>query len=172
MSLPPQKMREAVFQLLYSLDCGDSNLEDALALISKELAISKKYVVQALEKVIQIRSKQAILDEEIAGISHTYSFDRIMTVEKNVLRLGAYEILFDEEVPPKVAITEAIRLAKKFSTPEASIFVNAVLDAIYKKKEGVQVDGQLLEKSLSALNESEEIAQEAAKTAKVENESL
>lgn len=170
MTLPPQKMREAVFQLLYSLDSGDSDLQDVLAFISKELAISKKYVVQAFEKVIRIRGELPAIDKEIAAVLQTYTFERIMSVEKNVLRLSTYEILFDEEVPPKVAIAEGIRLAKKFSTPESAVFVNAVLDAIYKRKQGVEVDTGLLKKSVEELKASQEVAEEAAKHSPVSKE--
>jgi N utilization substance protein B len=49
------------------------------------------------------------------------------------LRLGIFEIFFDSEIPAKVAIAEAIRLCRKFGTPESSQFVNAILDGVYKK---------------------------------------
>jgi N utilization substance protein B len=55
-------------------------------------------------------------------------------VERNLLRLGAYEIYFSKSVPPKVAISEAVRLARKFASSESANFINAILDALYKKK--------------------------------------
>ncbi len=70
----------------------------------------------------------------IAQTAFGYEFDRIPHVERAVLRLGIYELYFSNEVPPKVAISEAVRLAKKFATIESSRFINGILDALYKKK--------------------------------------
>ena len=67
-----------------------------------------------------------------------YDIDRIHSVERNVLRLGIYELFFDPEIPPKVAIAEAIRMSKKFGTPESVSYVNAIMDNIYKRKQGTQ----------------------------------
>jgi N utilization substance protein B len=54
-------------------------------------------------------------------------------VDRNILRLAAYELLWHEDVPPKVAINEAIEIAKKFGTGESSRFINGVLDRIHKE---------------------------------------
>jgi N utilization substance protein B len=69
----------------------------------------------------------------IAETSKEYELNRIPRVERNLLRLGAYEICYSD-VPPKVAINEAVRLTKKFATDESGNFINAILDAIFKKK--------------------------------------
>lgn len=163
MSLSPQKMREVVFQLLFSLDNGAINTEEVVLLISKELALSKKYVYQALDKVKKIQDCQSALDREIGEISKSYTFERIQNVEKNILRLGAYELINDSSIPPKVAIAEAMRIARKFSTPESAAFVNAVLDAIYKKSQGDPIDDASVRESISVLLESQARAEEASK---------
>jgi N utilization substance protein B len=72
-----------------------------------------------------------VIDEKITSLSPDYSFARISRVEKTILRLGVYEILFDDLIPPLVAISEAIRLTRKFGTPESARFVNAILDRVY-----------------------------------------
>lgn len=165
-------MREAVFQILYSLDNSETNVSDAVALISKELAITKKYALQALEKVIQIRGKLDILDKNITAVSFSYSFDRITSVEKSILRLGAYELLFEPETPYQVVISEGMRLTKKFSTAQSASFVNAILDAIHKKNAGLTVDPGLIEKSIEELEASEAIAEEASKVLKFEDKNV
>ena len=76
--------------------------------------------------------------------------------------MGVYELLYDESIPPKVAISEAMRLAKKFGTPESATFVNALLDAIYKSSLGEQLDVTRLSESAKQLRKSEEIALEAS----------
>lgn len=164
MALPQQKFREIVFLLLYSYDTGKSSDDDMVKVIMAELAVTKKSVLTALERVHLIKAKLNEIDDLITSVSQTYSFDRIQSVERNVLRLGVYELLFDNEIPPKVAISEAIRLGKKFATPESSNFINALLDAIYKKNLGENIDLNNLAASVETLKESEKLSEEVAKT--------
>ena len=136
MSLPLQKFRELVFQMLYSRDIGNATDEDMTPLLMGELAVTKQSVRQAQERVHAILEKQADIDEKIAQSSQSYAFERIQSVERNVLRIGVYELFYDPEIPPKVAIAEAMRLARKFGSPESATFVNAILDHLYKSKNG------------------------------------
>lgn len=163
MSLPQKKFREIVFQILYSKDMGDIPDKEMIDLLCKELRVSRKSVKEAWEKALMIDERLPEIDAEIGNASLAYRFERIRSVERNVLRLGVYEILFDAAIPPKVAISEAIRLAKKYGTPEAASFVNALLDLIYKTSQGEQVDRGALEQSMTELEEMESIASEAAK---------
>ena len=130
MALPDEKFREIVFQLLYSEDMSAANQEDMIALLSKELAVTRATVRKAQERVTEILKKKKEIDEWVMQSSVSYAFERIQTVERNVLRLGVFELLYDESIPPKVAIAEAVRLTRKFGTPEGGAFVNAVLDHI------------------------------------------
>lgn len=164
MALPQQKYREIVFLLLYSYDTGNGSEEDLLKLLMKELEVTKKSVSQAQERVHLLLSKKNEIDQRIASASTSYEFDRIQSVERNVLRLGVFELFFDEEIPPKVAISEAMRLARKFSTPESSTFVNAILDALYKKHLGEQIDSTIIAQSTEELLNSEKLSEEAAQT--------
>jgi N utilization substance protein B len=132
MSLPPQKFREIVFQLLYGAGFPAFEGEETALMLMGELKVTKKSVSQARERVAEIGAKLAEIDEKISSASTEYSFDRISRVEKTILRLGLFEILFDASIPPLVAISEAIRLTRKFGTPESAQFVNAILDRIYK----------------------------------------
>lgn len=133
MALPPQKFREIVFQLLYSQDFADADLSDTSPFIMEALKVTRRAVAEAHEKVLHILSYLPQIDEEIRQASTEYSFDRISRVERTVLRLGVFELLFETGLPHKVAIAEAIRLCRKFGTPESSHFVNAILDEIYKR---------------------------------------
>lgn len=133
MSLPQQKFREIVFQMLFSIDMGQASEEDMLPLLMAELSVTKQSVRKAQERVRNLLTRQSEIDALIAKSSTSYSFERIQSVERNILRLGIFEMLYDDEVPPKVAIAEAVRLTRKFSTPESGHFVNAILDSIYKE---------------------------------------
>lgn len=161
MSLPPQKFREIVFQLLYSIEIGNPNENSMLELIMDQLAVSKKNVKLAQERVHQILEKLAEIDSQIASASTSYEFERIQMVTKNILRLGVYELFYDDSIPPKVAIAEAIRLARKFGSPESATFVNALLDNLYQKSLGKQVDPNVLQQESQHLLQSEELEKKA-----------
>jgi len=162
MSLPAQKFREVVFQMLYSYDTGRATDEDMLDMLSSELEVTKKSVREAQVRVHEILSHLPKIDELISNTSQSYAFERIQTVEKNILRLGMFEMLFDSSIPEKVAIAEAMRLARKFSTRESATFVNAILDASLKSSQGKQIEGKELQESAEELNLIEEVSKEAA----------
>ncbi len=136
MALPLQKLREIVFHLLYSSDF-ESQSEDVFPFLMQHHQVTKKSLYQAQEVVAEIKKQQAAIDSLITNHSKEYEFDRIPRVEKNLLRLGIYEMLYSKEVPPKVAISEAMRLARKFATAESSHFINALLDTLYKETNAV-----------------------------------
>jgi N utilization substance protein B len=131
MPLPPQKFREAVFQILFSQDFGSAS-DEMVSFMMEELKTTRRTMTDAQIRVDQISAKLGEIDPVITSASTEYSFERISRVEKTILRLGLFE-LSDASIPPKVAIAEAIRLCRKFGTPESSQFVNAILDGVYKK---------------------------------------
>ncbi len=123
-----QKMREILFCLLYSADFGGD--EESVALIMQQLTVTRSEVREAQKQADAVRAKQEEIDQRIKEQSREYDFNRIGRVERIILRLCSFEMLFSP-VPPKVAIAEAIRLSRKFAAPESAAFVNAVLDKIY-----------------------------------------
>lgn len=132
MPLPPQKFREAVFQILFSSEFS-SEPEEIVPFMMQELQATRKAMIEARERVDQILAKLPEIDEVITSASTEYSFERISNAEKTVLRLGLFELLSDPSIPARVVIAEAIRLCRKFGTPESAQFVNAILDGVYKK---------------------------------------
>ena len=132
MALPIQKLREIVFHLLYSNDFEALN-EDVIPFLMQHHKVTKKSLYQAQEIVALLKEHHVKIDASIKAHCKDYEFDRIPRVERNLLRLGIFEMLYSKEVPPKVAISEAIRLARKFATAESAQFVNAVLDSVYRE---------------------------------------
>lgn len=132
MSLPPQKFREMVFQMLFCCEFSGSEEEDVAAMLMHELKVTKKMALAAYGRVQAVLEKLPEIDARIASTSSEYQFERISRIEKNILRLGLFELLYDESLPEKVSIAEAVRLCRKFGTPESSHFVNAILDSVYK----------------------------------------
>lgn len=170
MSLPHQKFREIVFQLLYSQDLGQPNEDLMTELMMAQLAVSKKNVRLAQERVHQIQEHLSEIDPLISSVSHSYHFDRIQTVSRNILRLGVFELFFDDQIPPKVAIAEAIRLSRKFNTPESASFVNALLDHLYQASLGNPGDPTHLVQHSQMLVQSEQIAAEVAQQEALEKD--
>lgn len=171
MAVPQQKIREIVFQLLFSHDMAEPHRQDMESLLMKELLVSRKTMRQAQEKVDKILSHISPIDEQIASTAKTYDFSRIQRVEKNILRIGVYELFMDDAIPQKVAIAEAMRLARKFSTKEAASFVNAVLDALMKKQSSQdEVCDEELAETFEKMIESEKASNEAALSAPMNDE--
>jgi transcription antitermination protein NusB len=161
MAVPAPKFRELVFQILYSYDLGQSHDQDMLELLAKELSIAKNVVRQAQARVHEILRYLDQIDATISKTSHSYAFERIQTVERNVLRLGIFELFYDPAIPHKVAIAEAKRLARKFSTKESASFVHALLDAAYRAQVGEKVDETELVSSAEQLKIVEQLSQSA-----------
>jgi transcription antitermination protein NusB len=85
--------------------------------------------------VLNVAKKRVIIDEIIEKAAPDWSFDKIGIIDRNILRLGIYELLFGDRsiVPPKVAINEAVELAKQFGGPKTSKFINGVIGAVYRE---------------------------------------
>jgi len=83
----------------------------------------------------QVLKKRAVIDEIIEKAAPDWPIDKISIIDRNILRIGLTELLFGDrkEVPPKVAINEAIELAKTFGGENSGKFVNGVLGAVYKE---------------------------------------
>ena len=139
MALSLQKFREIVFQVLFSFDFvslpEESEEEEIIEFIMQQLSVTKKTMREAIAKQKLIREHLTEIDALITKFSLSYDFDRIAQVEKGVLRLAIYELCFEHSVPPRVVMSEAVRLSRKFGTAESSGFVNAVLDSIYKSQD-------------------------------------
>jgi len=125
--------RSYALQLLYARD-GDLSNNLAGAAINWaqdfDLEIDEAAQVFARELVTAAVERGAEIDELIASASKNWRIDRMSRVDRNILRLGACELLAFRAVPTKVVINEAVELAKRFGTAESSAFVNGVLDRI------------------------------------------
>ncbi|QVL56750.1 MAG: transcription antitermination factor NusB [Simkaniaceae bacterium] len=135
MAISQKKFREVVFQMLYSRDLNELSDAKVLSSMLDQFVVTRKVLHQASAKVEKIFGEVDVIDSLISKFSKDYDFKRISRVERNILRLGLFELRFEGEIPPKVAISEAIRLSRKFGTPEGGAFVNAILDAIFQSEE-------------------------------------
>lgn len=164
MNLPQQKFREIVFITLFASMHGVREKRSLEELIMEQLKVSRSNVSKGIEKAKLVESHLKELDEKIREVVHSYDFERIQSVEKTALRLGTYDLFIEKNLSPNIIISEALRLTKKFGTPAATSFVNAILDALYKLGQGESPDTGGVEHSLEVLQASEEYAHEASLT--------
>lgn len=158
MSIPRVKLREVLFLFLFALDfCAQDNLYALSEFIMDEVKVSRSVVRAMLEKAQIIVKEIPIIDELIKDVLVGYRMDRLKSVERTILRLLAYEMLEkgEEALPPKVVISEAKRLTKKFATVEAQSFIHAVLAQIAIKKE-LLVETKLEDKSVEKIEVHDE----------------
>ncbi len=125
--------RAYALQLLYARD-GDAGTDVTGAAVSWadsfELEVDPAGQLFARDLVAAASERQAELDELIANASKNWRIERMSRVDRNILRLGACELVAFHDVPVKVVINEAVELAKRFGTAESPAFVNGVLDRI------------------------------------------
>lgn len=135
MALPIKKFREIVLQILFCHDFESGTEEELLPFLMKELRVTKKGVREAYQLAQAIHQKRAQYDAMIEKFSLEYGLERIPRAERNIMRIALFELYDKGETPPHAAISEAIRLTRKFATRDSARYVNAVLDAIYKNEE-------------------------------------
>jgi N utilization substance protein B len=130
--------RSIVLQSLFEWDLNALEKKETFDVLERNVAefAPNKTDMPFMEKLLDgVLAKQPELDLVIEKAAPEWPIDRISPVDRNILRLGLYELLFAErsEVPAKVAINEAIELAKQFGGENSSRFVNGVLGAVYKE---------------------------------------
>ncbi|NBO23757.1 MAG: transcription antitermination factor NusB [Chlamydiae bacterium] len=129
--LPRAKFRELVFLILYGLDHHDQEIDNLIDSLYDQVKVSKRHLKDAAGVVNELLQVKPQIDELISSVSTEYAIDRICKVELNLIRLAIYEMM-KQEIPPACVISEAVRLARKFSTNESSKYVNAILDQYAK----------------------------------------
>lgn len=128
------RARQVAFQVLYQDDLNpQDNPAVADELIRRRLR-REELVAFARELVGGVRRRRAELDARLAAAAEHWSLSRMAATDRNVLRLGAYEVLFSD-TPDRVAIDEALDLAKRFGSAQSGAFVNGVLDRLMHHRE-------------------------------------
>lgn len=140
--------RSIVLQSLYEWDFNKKTIEELKDIVRRQLA---EFAPDIEDQAFPTRLLNGVCDhiEEINALIVRYApewpLEQITIIDRNILRIGIYELLHDTEIPPKVAINEAIELAKSFGSDSSSKFVNGVLGSIYKDtgaQEGESHEGQ------------------------------
>ncbi len=125
-------MREAVFKAIFQMDFTGDDPEQAIEQFI-ESWFDEKLREDAFKYVKGIKSNLEYIDSLIREKLENWAFERLSSVDRNVLRLGTYELLFESDIPIEVTLDEMIELAKKYGTENSGRFVNGVLDKIAKE---------------------------------------
>jgi N utilization substance protein B len=122
-----RKAREAALRALYEIEVGGTFPGDAINEAAEFAQLDESLLTYLNELVWGVQREKENLDSQLSPLLHKYEVSRLASIDRNVLRLAAYEISFQPSIPPPVSINEAIELVKKFSTAESGKFVNGVL---------------------------------------------
>ena len=127
------RAREIVLQVLYEDDLNpDRNMATVDQFLVRRLNHEQELVDFARELLAGVRRNRGELDRLLTERADNWSLDRMAVTDRNVLRLGAYEILYSD-TPQRVAINEAVELAKRFGARQSPQFVNGILDRFLQK---------------------------------------
>ena len=128
-----RKAREAALQALYEIDLAGHPSKSVLDKIFEDIQVSADTAAFARELVQGVVENRDTIDTNIKQFASAWPLDQMSVVDRNILRMGIFELLWGVEVPPKAAINEALEIAKKFSTEESTRFINGLLDRVRRE---------------------------------------
>jgi N utilization substance protein B len=131
-----RRARELAVQILYQMEANPLDPPEALESFWQSVSAPgqiKEFATRIVEGVHQHREE---IDRLIGKYSEHWRLERIDRVDKNILRMGVFELLYCDDIPVKVALNEAIDIGKKFGTEESGAFINGILDRISKTEKG------------------------------------
>lgn len=129
-----REAREVVLWTLYRMETTGDTLEEAYSDIYENwsrLSFDEVYARRLLEKIITNTEHTNVV---LKSIVKNWDIERIAIIDRSILRIAICEILYFDDIPPKVSIDEAIEIAKIYSTPDSGKFVNGILDKVAKRK--------------------------------------
>ena len=132
------KARELALQMLYELDikreAAEPFLDDYWQRSFGHKSVEKEVKDFATELTRGTIDNLEEIDKAISSYAQNWQLKRMAVIDRNIIRMGCFELLFLKDIPPKVSINEAVELAKKYGDVESSKFVNGILDRINKEK--------------------------------------
>ncbi|MBI2336191.1 MAG: transcription antitermination factor NusB [Deltaproteobacteria bacterium] len=149
-----RRAREALLKMLYEMDVAKLGLQEVKSVYWSHLDHIDESTVSGLEPEIMefanmsfegVAHNLSEIDRIVETHSTHWRIPRMNVVDRNILRMAVYELLYCQEIPPNVTINEAIELGKKFGTEDSGAFINGILDDIakgLKKVDGDEIDKQ------------------------------
>ena len=128
------RARIAALQALYEIDCSDHNPGEVIELRIEQSSLPESGGQFARELAEGVLANREQLDGFVGRYAPEWPVDQIAIIDRNILRIAIYELLLDKETPVKVAINEAVELAKRFGSDSSGRFVNGVLGTLVAKE--------------------------------------
>jgi len=128
-----RKARELALQFLYGIEVNPGDLEEKLASFWQMNRTEREIEEFAASLIRGVVQHKEHIDRTISEHALNWDIERIISVDRNVLRLAVYELAFRPDIPHVVTINEAVDIAKKFGTAESGKFVNGILDNVRAK---------------------------------------
>lgn len=143
---PRRMAREAALQVLFAADHVHPELEveaarSAFEDVCEEFKLPRRTHVRALELAVGVARNRKDIDLAIGRASENWKVERLAAVDRAVLRIATYELLYEPETPPEVVIDEAVEIARRFGGERSPAFVNGVLDVIARQVRGARESG-------------------------------
>lgn len=130
-----RQARETALQVLFEMDLGKVEFDQAFKHVTEEFGTSNSARDFSRELVQGTMANINELDAVIKQLAVGWNFERLSFVDRNIMRIALYEILYRDEIPPAVSVNEAVELAKIFSGEESGRFVNGILGAVVQSPE-------------------------------------
>ena len=129
------RAREVALQMLFQFDASELPAQEVVHLYESSFGEGALPNDFSIELFLAIAASLAKIDETIGKSSENWRLDRMSRVDRNILRIGVHEICHCQEVPVRVAINEAVELAKRYGTDESAAFVNGILDRVARDEQ-------------------------------------
>jgi N utilization substance protein B len=128
-----RKSRELVLKVLYQLAITNQDPQQAIARLQKHFSENEEKDDFSERIVLGVLEHCGEIDRLIEQCSENWRLDRMTIIDRAILRMATFELLYCEEIPPKVALNEAIDLGKRFGSEDSGSFINGILDQILKE---------------------------------------
>jgi N utilization substance protein B len=166
-----QEARELLFGLLFETEFHEGDNPKAIydtACEERQIPVENVYI---RETFFGILSKSAVLDAAISNYSKGWRADRLSRVSRSIIRIAAYEMLFVEDIPMNVSISQAVELTVKYGEDKAKQFVNGVLSGMFKDIQARGIDAVIAQSVAAAEAKAAEnqVTETAEATEKTEN---
>ena len=137
-----RKARILALQALYEIDCSGHKLDDVLSNLLQRKNLSDEAVNFTKKLIGGVLENQKAIDQEIRRFAPLFPIEQIAIIDRNIIRLAVYEILYDSSVPTKAAVNEAVALSKYLGNDTSPKFVNGVLGSVITEKQKVRAGGE------------------------------
>jgi len=126
-----RKARELALQVLFHLEFTSDDPSEAFDMICRNFESPESIRSFSRKLALGVCEKRGVLDRLISETSKNWRIERMACLDRTILRLATFEILFVDDIPPKVSLDEAVSMGKKFGGEDSGRYINGVLDKIY-----------------------------------------